>query len=970
MTQHLARFLASGTDPAVAAAYAALPDRAREAMWGFEDEVAFLDVETTGFDPRRDAIIEVAVLVARGPEVLERFSTLVDPHRPIPPETTQLTGIDDEMVRGAPDVFTALETVAGLVGDRDIVAHNAEFDRAFLAESASPHARALPGSWLDSLELARIALPRLATHRLRDLADAFGLAPSSHRAGDDVEALFGVWRVLLAGLEALPADVVATIAGLAPEVEWPMRHILAHHAAGRPAPRLDLKQLRRERAAIERAEALSDADECDLACPEPDAVLGEFSTEGLVGRMYPGFEQRGEQRDMAEAVLDAFGEAHHLAVEAGTGVGKSVAYLVPAALFALQNRVGVGVATKTNALTDQLVHGELPALSEALGGKLRYVSLKGYEHYPCLRKLDRLAAGQGVNDRDTLTAAATLLAWTAQTSWGELESVNVHWTPQLRSAVACSTEECTKRHCRFHPNLCYVRGLRKKAACAHVVVTNHALLFRDAATEGGILPPLRYWIVDEAHAAESEARRQLSLSAGRASLGGLLRGLFAHGRGGLLPLLKSRLTVAGELSPHLLDLVDSLQAEVAQTATIAESFFDFLKDLRLRDEDAAYDRREARVGPELRDTSEWSVASGVGRSLVRRLEAVCAGGRDLITLTEEAGEELAEERAALVMHVSQLSEQRAALVAVLDGTDETYVYSVTTDRRRDIPAETVCAATLDVGDVLLASLYPNVHAMVFTSATIAAGDDFSHFLRSLGLDRLPEVGGPRCDTLRLESSYDFERQMAVFVACDIAEPGTRGYLADLEGLLEGVHEAMDGSVLTLFTNRREMEAVYRRLAPRLEARDLRLLLQGAGVSRKRLRDEFLADQRVSLFATKSFWEGFDARGDTLRCVVVAKLPFGAMNDPVLEERKARDPKGWWERYYLPEAIIELKQAAGRLIRSATDTGCVVIADSRLASPRPYARRFLQALPVRDVEMLPAEELVRQVRERFGRVLEA
>jgi ATP-dependent DNA helicase DinG len=270
-------------------------------------------------------------------------------------------------------------------------------------------------------------------------------------------------------------------------------------------------------------------------------------------------------------------------------------------------------------------------------------------------------------------------------------------------------------------------------------------------------------------------------------------------------------------------------------------------------------------------------------------------------------------------------------------------------------------ALLDVGEALAESFYPRVRSVVFTSATIATGEDFSHFERSVGLDRLaPDTHR----TLRLASSYDFERQMTVFVPDDIAEPGTPRYLDDLERLLHGVHVAMGGSVLTLFTNRREMEELYRRLVTPLERVGLRLVAQTAGTSRKRVADEFLADTRVSLFATKSFWEGFDAKGDTLRCVVVTRLPFGQITDPLLEERKDRDAR-WWEHYYLPEAILELKQAAGRLIRSATDRGCLVLADARLTGPKPYARRFLDALPVQDVERLPAETIVIEISRRYG-----
>jgi ATP-dependent DNA helicase DinG len=270
---------------------------------------------------------------------------------------------------------------------------------------------------------------------------------------------------------------------------------------------------------------------------------------------------------------------------------------------------------------------------------------------------------------------------------------------------------------------------------------------------------------------------------------------------------------------------------------------------------------------------------------------------------------------------------------------------------------------LDVGTALLERFYPDAHSVVFTSATMATGNVFSHFARTVGLDRL---GEDAWDSLRLESSYDFDRQMAVFVPSDIPEPRGSSHLPALERLLLGLHEAMGGSVLTLFTSKREMEALYDRLVGPLEERGLRLLLQGRGASNKRIRDEFLADERLSLFATKSFWEGFDAKGDTLRCVVIARLPFGRVRDPLYEERQDRYGRRAWDDFYLPEAVLELKQAAGRLVRSSTDEGCVVIADGRLSAGKGYARRFVEALPVSDVELLPTDELIARVRERFGR----
>jgi ATP-dependent DNA helicase DinG len=208
-----------GTDDDVVASYEALASVAAEAVWGFEEELAFIDLETTGFDPTRDAVIEVGLVVSRGPEVLERYTSLVDPGRSIPRETSVLTGISEEDVAGAAGLDEVMAAALELVGDRDLVAHNCSFDRSFVEPAASALGVRLRGEWLDSLQLARIALPRLSCHRLADLAEAFGLGPAAHRADQDAEATFRLWRLALAGLQELPAEVVSEMAALWPDVE-------------------------------------------------------------------------------------------------------------------------------------------------------------------------------------------------------------------------------------------------------------------------------------------------------------------------------------------------------------------------------------------------------------------------------------------------------------------------------------------------------------------------------------------------------------------------------------------------------------------------------------------------------------------------------------------------------------------------------------------------------------------------------
>ncbi|MCX8007780.1 MAG: 3'-5' exonuclease, partial [Coriobacteriia bacterium] len=241
-TDALNDLIQPGTDSDVAASYARLAERARDAVFGFEEKTAFLDIETTGFDPERDEIIEVAAVVCRGPEEVGRYSTLVRPARPVPVEIAELTGIDDEMLRDAPSASEAIAGIAEVVGDSDLVAHNAAFDRDFLRAAGWTHPRG-DAAWLDSLQLARIALPRMRSHRQADLARAFGLLQEpAHRASSDVETLARLWRVLLVALDEAPPGVLAGVMRASGGSRWPLARVVAHVAAARPQADIDLKR--------------------------------------------------------------------------------------------------------------------------------------------------------------------------------------------------------------------------------------------------------------------------------------------------------------------------------------------------------------------------------------------------------------------------------------------------------------------------------------------------------------------------------------------------------------------------------------------------------------------------------------------------------------------------------------------------------------------------------------------------------
>lgn len=969
MTQHdgvtLEEIILPGTPEDVRRRYLSLAERARGRGFGpLEEDIVVLDTETTGLSFKDCELIEISAARLSGREIVSRYETFVHPTGPIPEEISKLTGITNRDVTDAPSARDAVAGLAEFVAGSPVLAHNATFDRTFI--EAVPGGAEVSDTWIDTLSLSRIALPRLSTHRLADMAEAFGCAGVTHRAGDDVDALSGMWRILLLALSDLPDGLLAHLAAMHEEVVWPMRPVLSYLASeGDVSPRpFSLKEVRAALVREARGESRPDATELDrLVVPGPDEVAAEFGPAGVVSRMYEHMERRPEQVAMAREVATALATSTHRAIEAGTGVGKSIAYLLPEALFAKRNNVTVGVATKTNALTDQLVSHELPALAAALPGGLSYASLKGYDHYPCLHRLDRAVREDlplpavphdGRSDNavacDMLTAIAVTYAYSCQSPDGDLDALGIRWRYVPRPMLTTTPGECLRGRCPYFPNECPLHGARRRAAAADVVVTNHSLLLRNVTAEGKILPPIRNWVVDEAHGFEAEARRQWAVEVSGEEARAAFELLGGTGSGVIHNLMVQAMALEG--STLFVGLLAKAAATLARASVSVADLFVAVHGLAgVARGDGGYDAVTLWIGEEVRGTQEWREVADAGQ---RAADVLCEAVKQLAEASEALGEEAPAAAADLGESTRFLRDLLSGITLICEGTDESYVYSAQLSRsKRRIASERLVAEKLDVGADLASRWLPEMQSVVFTSATIAVGDDFSHFDHAVGLDLLGE--GSHRD-VRLDSSFDFDGHMSVVLARDLPAPNDRAYLPALEDLLFDVHVAMGGSVLTLFTNRRDMERVYESLRPRLAAAGLEVVCQSRGASPRRLRQRFMEETTLSLMALRSFWEGFDATGDTLRCVVIPKLPFASPNDPLVRERDLREDRAWW-KYSLPDAVISVKQAAGRLIRSSTDTGVLVLADSRLVS-KGYGRLFVSSLPSRSVTRLESSNVGR------------
>ena len=689
------------------------------------------------------------------------------------------------------------------------------------------------------------------------------------------------------------------------------------------------------------------------------AIAELLSETGPVARTLGGttFEDRPGQRDMAAYAADVYNDGGIALLEAGTGVGKSFAYLVPALEWARINGERTIVSTNTINLQEQLVGKDLPILARALSAGDRPVTfalLKGWRNYLCLARLDQARAGQ-----DSLFAEGrgaeleTLAGWAARTSDGSLADLAEEPSPDVWDAVAAESDLCTRLKCP-HFDHCFLFQARRQAAEADVVVVNHHLLASDLAVriasdnwqEAAVLPPYRRLVIDEAHHLEDVAAQHLGSQVSMLGVQRLLGRLERNGRG-LLP------TLAAELATHD-DLLTAASRDL-----LTQSLLDALVAARRGSEElfGRLSRRletEPGTAPVLRLTDSFAGDAVWPEGLTVALENLLIAFGRLRDGVETIADRLslddpAEPRAQLVGElrgvVRRLDSAAEALKAALQPPPGSSTAAVRwLERRgRKTPNLTLAAVPLDLAPVLKDALFDRVETAVLTSATLAAGGEFTFLEERLGLS-LP----PSRVVIReiLPSPFDFPSQCIFGIPTDIPEPrdDEAGHDASVARILVEMAHASDGGIFALFTShgalRRTADAVRGRLGGRWP-----LLVQGDG-QRDQLLRRFREAGSAILLGTDSFWEGVDVPGRALRVLILAKLPFKVPSDPLTAARLERLSDAGvdgFTHYLVPHAALKLKQGFGRLIRSKTDVGAVILLDRRVVTKR-YGEMILEGLP--------------------------
>jgi DNA polymerase-3 subunit epsilon/ATP-dependent DNA helicase DinG len=675
---------------------------------------------------------------------------------------------------------------------------------------------------------------------------------------------------------------------------------------------------------------------------DPGIVAALLGPEGPLAGVLPGYEHREPQLQMLLAVAQIQGRGGSLVVEAGTGTGKSLAYLVPSIARAVRHDERVVVSTNTHTLQEQLMTKDLPGLREWLPWDFTACLLKGRSNYVSLRRWRRYLA-EVCHDSEELRFKLKILLWLHSTESGDRSELRLHGREEVMwTRIASDPLDCLGIHCTTED--CYVHRARAEAEAADLVVVNHALLLADAEIGGGLLPAYDHLVIDEAHHLEDAATKGLRQEVDGPGLRALLERL---GGNGLLQELRRQ--------PHLGASGDALAEAVPLALTAAERVSALFESAvgwvgaRLNEAERRDD--SLRLTPLLRADPGWQPVRLAGENATTSLAALdgalrraVSGARDWLGGTEpdQGVRELEIIRGRLHGATELLGE---ALLT----PDANRVYWFTLFARTDNLV--LRAAPIDVGGLLRDRVYNERRSTVFTSATLAVGGTFDYFRSRVGLRS--EV-----EELILPSPFDFLHQALVCLPTDLPPPEHEDFDSHVEEVVAAVARRVGGRTLVLFTSHRQLRDVHAALKHRVDLDEVLILGQGIDGQRRHLLKSFEEAERPLLLGTASFWEGIDVPGERLSCVIMVRLPFPVPSEPVYAAR-AEQVRDAFAQLALPQAALRLKQGFGRLIRRSTDRGAVIILDNRILG-KDYGKAFLDVLPPASRFVGPAHEIADQV----------
>lgn len=921
-----------------------------------------LTITTSGPDPRRDRVRCVAMQSVNAAGVRTPFSYSADIGRKASLSDVHSAAVAEAKPKArrwqdiAADLRTHLDNAL-------VVTLDATTDLAVLAAEGVRLRRPT----IDLAELASLLVPGLGAADLTSLAESLGLPTMSDGSRGEPELLADVFERLLVRIAEYDDLTLERLSFHVSEGGWPFAELFDHRSVSRTratqhlarllSPELQFLRDRQREIELEPTGAI---DPIDIS-----SVRSMIGPDGALAGVISGFERREQQEQMAATVADTINTGGQILVEAGTGTGKSLAYLVPTAMSAADRGETVLLSTNTLALQDQLLRKDVPDLISALGNSnlgadIKVVSVKGRSNYLCLRKWFPWERQPSI-DQDEARLKAKILAWLPRTETGDraemsLTGAEMHYWRQ----VAEEEGACDPGACIFNQRgQCFLFRARRAASAAHLVIVNHALLLTDAASSNRILPDYATLVVDEAHHLEDQATSQFSVTLQERDLVELADALATNdgvAMGGICAGAMGFLLGAAADAPGQ-KRARSAREKLEEAVTIADAvrgagtaLFAALEGVHAESlEYSSSGDRSRRVTATTRASPAWQAVDDAWDRLLNGLREAEAVLRWFATATDAVDDaavadlaEAGDRQELLLADLQQIARLAGELITsfanVLDSPEASRVYWL--ERTGVLERMALRSAPLDVSELLRGRLFNRSQATILTSATLAVDGSCDYLATRLGV--------PDASSLIVPSPFDYRRSVLLYLADDMPDPTNTGYREALMQTLIDAIAGTQGRALVLFTSHALLADMARAITAPLAERGVTVLAQRRDGTPQQLTERLRRERNIAVLGAASFWEGVDVAGEALSMLIITRLPFSVPTDPVFAARGEAFEDAF-NSYAVPQAVLRFKQGFGRLIRTSHDRGICAVLDRRILTKR-YGATFLHSLPECSVEV--------------------
>ncbi|OMD93798.1 ATP-dependent DNA helicase DinG [Paenibacillus odorifer] len=942
---------------------------------------AVLDFETTGTQSVGE-IIQVGLAIIEEDRSISRvYGSYVKPGTPIPPFITGLTGITDDDVKDAPELDEMMMELVPLLDDVVLVGHNVAFDFHFL-QNALDRCGYLPfqGRILDTIDFLKICFPSLTSYQLGSVSAHFGVTHDRpHQADSDALATALVLLKCLEELYELPLLTIQRLCELFTEEDsdlgWYFDGLLREREAETLQPEGDLT--------FYRQLALAVGDWTELVPPRDEHAENPLANLSFTDYMdevtkrlkdtLPQYESREAQDIMINEVMTALAEDKHLLIEAGTGTGKSLGYLLPAIYQSVRTNEKVMVSTHTINLQDQLRERDIPLLTQVVPFPFKAAIFKGRGHYLCLRKFEhKINKKDFISPREDALTAAQMIVWLTQSESGDDEELNLSGRGgDFWETVASDTDSCLGRSCPWFRK-CYYHRAKHEAGIADVVITNHSKLFADVKAGHQLLPAYEHLVIDEAHHLEDVAGKHLGMHMKHFTVAHTLSRLYKDSRNGQLPALRQILQSSGsEEASEWSGVIDRIYPDLLTVKETWDALSDKLFSLLPERSDAGAGEAGQLVMRLIpaRKPKDWDELVALENTMNLTLSDIIRKGDKM--LNEMRDQESQSSADSLVTDISGLFKDLASIreqVRFFMGlNDDNVVYWLEANGNYRSKSLQLYAVPVDVSSQLKELFFDKKKSIVLTSATLSVDKSFQFMIDNLGLNEAVEEG--RLMTSLLPSPFKYREQALLVIPRDF--PSVKGSVGDarfVDTLVQSLSEAAKttrGRMLVLFTSYKMLRQVYDPLKEALASQEITVLGQGVeGGSRSKLIRRFQDSAASVLLGTSSFWEGVDIPGEALTCLAIVRLPFQPPNHPLAEAKSEllqAQKKNPFMKLSVPQAVIRFKQGFGRLVRTAQDRGIVIVYDTRVIESH-YGKYFLYSLPGPKMEHMLTDQMVPRIAE--------